>query len=258
MDNGKLGGRVAFNIVKGTKLGDYEDGNMVLAWKNLQCKYALTTLPTLLKLQKVYNSEKLQKGKDLDVFITYMEDLRTSLKMMNWEVMETQFMVQILNSLNDNYGRQVESLEKWIKKQGNKALTLEDICEDLNLRYEHLGKKEKRSFKEEEGEDKGETALYTGGKFKGHCHNCRKYGHKGADCNEKKNTKNANGQRYKGGPYQGGFKGKCFNCQKKGHKSFECPEKKDNNRGNANTAEIALMAIEYEGDESVLDVKFES
>ena len=113
-DTSKPGGRVTFNIVKGTKLDDYKDGNMVLAWKNLQQKHMPTTLPTLLKLQKVYNNVRLQKGKDPDIFITYMEDLRTRMKTMNWEVMEPQFMVQILNSLNDDYERQVESLEKWI------------------------------------------------------------------------------------------------------------------------------------------------
>jgi translation initiation factor 2 alpha subunit (eIF-2alpha) len=80
---------------------------------------------------------KFRKGADLDVYITYLEDLRDHLEQMNWVVMETQFMVKVLNSLTLEYGTQVKLLEKRVNS-GAEALTLEEIQEDLSLEYEHF------------------------------------------------------------------------------------------------------------------------
>ncbi len=65
------------------------------------------------------------------MYITYLEDLRDHLKQMNWMVMDTQFMVKVLNS-------QVKLLETRVNKAGDEALTLEEIQENLLLEYEHF------------------------------------------------------------------------------------------------------------------------
>jgi hypothetical protein len=103
---------------------------------------------------------------------------------MNWVVMDTQFMVKVLNSLMPEYGTQVKLLEKRVDKAGAEALTLEEIQEDLSLEYEHFQRARQSNIdKEESG---GETALYAGGQFKGKCQGCGKYGHKVANCPDKK------------------------------------------------------------------------
>ncbi len=70
------------------------------------------------------------------MYITYLEDLRGHLKQMNWMVMDTQFMVKVLNSLMLEYSTQVKLLEKRVNKGGAEALTLEEIQEDFSLEYE--------------------------------------------------------------------------------------------------------------------------
>jgi hypothetical protein len=80
----------------------------------------------------------VRKGADPDVYIMYLEDLRDHLEQMNWVVMDTQFMVKVLNSLMPEYGTQVKLLEKRVDKAGAEALMLEEIWEDLLLKYEHF------------------------------------------------------------------------------------------------------------------------
>ena len=138
MDMDQSGGSVAFNIVKSTKKGDYMEGNARLAWKKLKRKYAPTTAPSLMRMSETYTNASLRKGSDPDVYITYLEDLRDHLELMNWKVTDTQFMVKVLNSLTPEYSTQVKLLEKRIDKQGADALTLEEIWEDLLLEFEHL------------------------------------------------------------------------------------------------------------------------
>ena len=236
MDTQKSGGRVAFNIVRGTKSKDYEDGNARTAWRNLTRKYAPKTAPTMTKLSQMYQNARLREGRDPDVFITHLEDLRTQLETMNWTVTDTQFMVKILNSLTDDYENQMEDLEKRIGKTGSDALTIEDIREELNLRYERLTEKERKSQKKDYGNG-SETALFAGG-FKGRCHNCGKYGHKAVECKDKNN--NTGGASNKGNSNGSGreFKGKCYKCGEKGHMKRDCPKGKDE------IAEVALTAMD--------------
>ena len=181
MDTDKPSGRVAFNIIRGTKTAEYADGNAALAWKRLKRKYEPNTAPTLMKLTQLYQNARLKKGRDPDVFVTYLEDLRSRLQVMNWEVTDTQFMVKILNSLPDDYENQMNVLERRIGSNGEDSLTIEDIREELNLRFERINDREKRSLKDEVIENGGEMALFAGGQFKGRCHNCGKYGHKASE-----------------------------------------------------------------------------
>ena len=62
MDTDQPGGSIAFNIMKGTKKGEYKEGNAKLAWKNLKKKYAPMTAPSLMRMSELYTNAKLQKG----------------------------------------------------------------------------------------------------------------------------------------------------------------------------------------------------
>ncbi len=61
------------------------------------------TAPSLMRMSELYMNAKLRKGADPGMYITYLEDLRDPLEQMNWVVMDTQFMVKILNSLMPEY-----------------------------------------------------------------------------------------------------------------------------------------------------------
>ena len=246
MNTSTAGGRVAFNIIKSSKTDEYPKGNAAVAMAHLKRKYEPTTAPAMLKMSQTYQNATLKKGKDPDNFITYMEDLRTRLEPMGWKVDDTQFLVKILNSLPDDYEYQMNDMEKRI---GN-GLTIEDVREELNLRFERLCDKEKKSKKHGNGNG-GETALFAGG-FKGRCHNCGKYGHKASDCKDKSSSGdegNSNGNNTHGS----GFTGRCYKCKEKGHKASECPKKKNNEE----MAEVALMAVDF-GDDDLTDLVAEN
>jgi hypothetical protein len=90
--------------------------------------------------------------------------------------------------------------------------------------------------------------------FKGRCHNCGKYGHKGAKC-QNKMSNGSNGNQ-KGGARSngksGGFKRNCNHCKKYGHKAVDCfAKKKEQEKEQANNAirgknnkEVILLALE--------------
>ena len=245
MDTETSGGRVAFGIVARAKKGEYKRGNARQAWKDLQEKYEPTTAPTMSKLSQVYQNARLKEGNDPDVYITYLEDLRERLDVVNWEITDVQFMTKILNSLTKDYKDEMKTLEKDLNKTGAGALTVKKIREELNLQYERLGHGKGRSRKNGYSGGGSETALYAGG-FKGRCNNCGKYGHKAADCRDK-DSGGGGGENKNNGSNNngGGFKGKCFNCGKVGHRKKDCPERKTND----DVAEVALMAIDIGGEE---------
>ena len=47
-----ISGKIAFNIVKGCKTKDHQDGNAASAWERLKNKYEPVSAPTLVKLEK--------------------------------------------------------------------------------------------------------------------------------------------------------------------------------------------------------------
>jgi hypothetical protein len=81
-------------------------------------------------------------------------------------------------------------------------------------------------------------ALYAGAQFKGKCQGCRKYGHKVANC---PNKKDKDGSGKTNGNKTVESKGKCFKCHEIGHKVLSCPNKGKNNKGSGHDdiAEVA-------------------
>lgn len=68
-------GRVAFNLVRGTKSKEFENGNCYLAFKRLRDKYQPKSAPSLTKVTSIFYKSSLRKGQDPSVFITFLEDL---------------------------------------------------------------------------------------------------------------------------------------------------------------------------------------
>ena len=60
MDTKENAGKIAFNLVRSSKSEDYEDGNIVVAFKSLKRKYSPKTAWTLAKYHKLFYSSKLK------------------------------------------------------------------------------------------------------------------------------------------------------------------------------------------------------
>ena len=136
MDLKKEGGKVAFNVIKGTKNQEYPNGNVQAAWKALEDKYNPKTAPSLSKVHKEFYGAKLKRNKDPDVWITYLEDLRTQLADMVAPVDDRQFIIQIMNNLPKDYQTMVLIIEqKMGKTNGGETLTLEELRGALSLNF---------------------------------------------------------------------------------------------------------------------------
>jgi hypothetical protein len=209
MDIEQARGKVAFGIIKGSKPATYEDGNGNIAWTRLSAKYAPKTAPSMVKLERELRASKLKKGKDPDKWITYLEELRDRLGEPGSTIKEDQFLVHILNNLSKEYKLHVLLREKRIGSTVD-PFSVEDLCADLNLQFERL------HMNEDDNDSTTEEKALNAVRFKGGCHNCGKYGHKGVNC-QNKMSNGSNGNQ-KGGAKlngkSGGFKGNCNHCKK--------------------------------------------
>ena len=224
IDTSKAGGRVAFNIIKGSKdPKKFSGGNVKVAYDRLKKKYNPTSAPNLTKVYRMFYGAKFKKNNDPDVFITYMEDLRSRMVDMNNVITDEQFMIHILNLLPKAYETEVSQMEKRVGAADN-PLTIEDMRDDLELRYERLNTNDDDSEDDGEGE---EQALCASSGFKGKCHKCGKQGQKAADCWTKKNSQkggNTSKKRFN----KCSHKITCYACGETGHKAKDCPNKKSN------------------------------
>ena len=222
-------GKVAFTLVRSTKSDSHPNGNAAEAFKRLLNKYKPKTAPTLAKLCAQFFGNKLKTGHDPDVYISIMEDIRYKMSENNYNMSDDQFLVHILNSLNQDYAVQINMMEKRLGLKVD-PLTIEDMRDELTLQYSRL-----HSYKNENNNNNNHTsgktdfAFFAGGKFKGKCHKCGKYGHKGSDC---KNTNtNPTGPNNNNNNYNntkknsnGNGKGKyfCTYCKGTNHTTDKC------------------------------------
>ena len=124
------------------------------------------------KINRLFYQAKLKKQVDPDVFVTYLECLRTTMGDMDNFITDKQFIMHVMNNLNKDYDNTVENLEKLIDGK-NDPLTIEQMREDLSLKHERLyGTEDTGEF---ESDDDGEHALYSGpGRWKRKCNKCGK------------------------------------------------------------------------------------
>jgi hypothetical protein len=182
IDDKTSSGKVAFNLVKGCKNKDYAYGNASMAWKRLKNKFEPSSTPSLVKLEKQFRQYSLKKGQDPDIWITKLEDYRMRLEDFGSSISDNQFILHILNNMTDDYDLQLAMMEKRVKDKSN-PLTMDEIRDDLNLRFERLSEKQN----EENENDNNQEVAFFGGQFKGKCRNCGAIGHKAKDCKLKTN-----------------------------------------------------------------------
>ena len=109
-----------------------------------------------------------------------MEDLRNRIQETNngVEVIDDEaFMNQVLNSLPETYDSLTEKLQCDIDKKGAEKLTIEDMAEQLALKFSKMW------IHQGDNNDNDKTALMGfNNQFQKKCYFCSKIGHKGADC----------------------------------------------------------------------------
>ena len=153
MDLKKDGCKVAFNVIRTTKNTEYENGNVQVAWKALENKYNPKTAPSLSRVHREFFGSRLKKGKDSDVWITYLEDLRMQLAEMDSPMNEKQFMIYIMNNLPKEYENIVLLMEQKMENtQVEDALTLEVLRGALSLKYERENPHGNKGINEDEKE----------------------------------------------------------------------------------------------------------
>jgi hypothetical protein len=180
IDVSSSSGKIAFGIVKSYKTKDYEDGHAGLAWEKLKKKYDPVSAPSLVKTERLFRECKLGKDEDPETWIRNLEDLLLKLEVMGSFMTDDQFMVQVLNSLMNDFELQMLLLEKRIGSKEN-PLSTDVLKEELSLRYERLLMKTETAKINDLGEEK---ALFVT-QFKGKCRNCGKIDHKAAQCKSK-------------------------------------------------------------------------
>ena len=254
MEDGTPHGNIAFNIVRQAVMVDeYPNGNAAEAFARLKRKYNPETAPELARLHKLFHGTKQNKNQDPDLYISYLEDLRIRLAEMKSMMTDDQFIMHILNNLDREYEFQVNLMERRVGAATD-PLTLEEVRDELCLRFERMSKQRPNGILGNDDEE--EHALYAGAQFKGKCYVCGVIGHKGANCRERNQNRgggrNGYGGRKFGGRFGGRgtgrgdgfkFKGNCHYCQKPGHKSSECRQRKADLNPREN-ADVVLMAEE--------------
>ena len=155
---------------------------------------------------------------------------------------EEDLLEVVISKLPRNY---MNIMYDSMRQHGSK-LTRALLMKDLNSYYRLLqvaggAENGKKAAVSESDDEDTEVALVA---FSGQCFNCKKMGHKAADCRSNKTKGNGN---YGAGK----FKGKCNNCNKIGHKAENCwlLEKNASKRpanwkkNNSNSSETAAMDV---------------
>lgn len=220
-------GRIAFQIVKGSKTKDLSDGDARAAWKKLNSKFESTRAPNRLLLKEKFVNSRLKSARsDPDVWITQLEDLQVQINnAREGSISEEDLMEHILGNMPSVYDIEVHTLRKRLDDLQD-PLTLEELREELCLKFEMMNRRGKLGMAQ--GQHGEEHALFAGG-FKGKCNNCGKIGHKSRDCRDKNGKDKDQG-------HQNGTDGEkniqCFYCKKKGHRISNCHKLKQKEQAN--------------------------
>ena len=256
-------GRIAFQIVKGSKTKELSDRDARVAWKKLNSKFESTRAPNRLLLKEKFVNSRLKSARsDPDIWITQLEDLQVQINnAREGSITEEDLMEHILGNLPSVYDIEVHTLRKRLDDLQD-PLTLEELREELCLKFKMLNRRGRMGhLQSSPGE---EHALFAGG-FKGKCNNCGKIGHKARDCRDKNEKNNKNKREHQTNGSECDKNIECFYCKKKGHRILNCHKLKQKEQANigvdapkANTkgtddksisSEIGLGVLDYQVDE---------
>jgi hypothetical protein len=102
----------------------------------------------------------LKKEQDPDIWITELEDYQMRLEELGSSISDNQFILHILNNMTEDYDLQLAMMEKRDTDKST-PLTIDEIRDDLNLRFERLNETQNEEI---ENENNQEVAFF-GGQF---------------------------------------------------------------------------------------------
>jgi hypothetical protein len=220
----------AFNLVDEATTADLPNGSAKVAWDNLNKRYLPKDTATRAMLKEEFENDKLTDvTKDPGEWIAHLETIKSRLKNAGTTISDEDFLIKILSSLPEEYTTVADLLHKDLS---DNKLDLAHLKAELDAKYKRFMK-----MRPAQPTEQALVAHNTKRQFKGRCHTCGRYGHKSAECKERKNnTDESNKQGGSTNSTTDTFKGYCNYCGNKGHKEVVCRIKAraEANRGKRN------------------------
>ena len=252
---------ISLNIVENAVSEELTKGDLKKAWERLKKRWNLKTREDKVEVYTKFLNYKLENTRQRPMdWITFMEKKRAELMNTGHIMNDETFITHLLNSLpQTEYEGAILVIKDKLRKGPVDIPEIEQVLED-----NFQAMKQATGWEEEEDD----YALFAspsnkkGPKkaFKGRCGYCGEFGHKAADCPNKKSNQNK-GQKPKNQQKKklwgkGDSKGKghidmskikCFNCGEFGQFARDCPKAHDN-------ANIAQESEQNHKSESMLDL----
>ena len=252
---------ISLNIVENAISEELTKGDLKKAWERLERRWNPKTREDKVEVYTKFLNYKLENTRQRPMdWITFMEKKRAELMNTGHIMDDEMFITHLLNSLpQTEYEGAILVIKDKLRKGSVEIPEIEQVLEDKYQAMKHA-----KGWEEEEDD----YALFAspsnkkGPKkaFKGHCGYCGEFGHKAADCPNKKSNQNKDQklktQQKKKQHGKGDSKGKghldmseikCFNCGEYGHFACDCPKACDN-------ANIAQESEKKGKSESMLDL----